>query len=263
MNTKLLLVVVAIISLSFHLPEYKLAAVIPGKADMITTDNLGSLYIVHNDVINKHNSTGLLLQAYSNKSFGQVTHVDVSNPMKPMLFYRDLAQVIFLDNMMAQQGAPVRFAEEEFPDVQLAAVSRENGLWIYVSQNSELIRLNEQLQITHRTGNLAQVLGMSISPNYLVEQNNRVFLNSPSEGVLIFDVFGTYYKTLPLKQLQYFQVQDEEVIYQQDDKLHSYNIKTLEMRDYPLPDPPVLSLRIEKERLYARKPDAVLIYDVK
>lgn len=262
-NLKVLFLFIAFISLSFQEPEYQPGPVIPGKTDMITTDNLGNLYTVRNDVISKYSSNGSLLQTYSNKSFGQVTLIDASNPMKPMLFYRDLAQVVFLDNMMAQQGSPVRFAEEEFPDVQLAAVSRENGMWIYVSQNSELIRLNEQLQITHRTGNLAQLLGADISPDHLVEHNNKVYLNSPLHGILIFDVFGTYYKTVPIKQLQTFQVQDDEIVYLDNNKLHSYNIKTLEGQEYALPISPALSIRIEKQRLYVRKPEAVHIYNVK
>ena len=263
MNTKFLLLFIAIIGLSFQVPEYKLGPVIPVKADFITTDNLGNCYIVRNDVIDKYSNTGTLLQTYSNKSFGRISHVDVSNPMKPLLFYRDLAQAIYLDNMMAVNSSPIRFAEDQFPDIQVIGVSRENGLWIYTSQNSELVRLNEQLAITHRTGNLRQVLGMNVSPNYLIEYNNQVYLNSPSEGILIFDVFGTYYKTIPVKDLQSFQVQDENIVYHKDGKLHTYNIKTLETQELPLPDSTALSVRVEKEKLYMLAPAECRIYEAR
>ena len=260
MNTKVLLLFIAIASLAFHEPEYKLDSIIPVKADLITTDNLGNFYVVRNDLVEKYSSTGTLLYTFSNKSLGRISHIDVSNPMKPLLFYREQAQAVFLDNMMAVSGSPLRFAEEEFPDLQLLAVSRENGLWIFTSQHSELLRLNDQRQITHRTGNLRQVLGMTISPNYLLEYNNKVYLNSPSEGILIFDVFGTYYKTIPVKQLQSFQVQDENIIYHKDGKLHSYNIKTLETQEFPLPDSTALFVRVEKEKLYMLAPAECRIY---
>jgi hypothetical protein len=259
-NTRILLFFIVIACLSFRGPEYKLDAVIPVKADFITTDNLGNCYIVHNDVIDKYSSTGTLLQTFSNKSLGRITHVDVFNPMKPMLFYRDIAQAVFLDNMMAMNGSPLRFAEDKFPDLQLVAVSRDNGIWIYTSQNSELLRLNEQLQVTHRTGNLRQVLGMEVSPSFLLEYNNRVYLNSPGEGIMLFDMFGTYLKTIPVKQLQSFQVQEEDIIYHQNGKLHSYNIKTLEMQEFPLPDTSALSVRVEKDKLYMLIPSECRIY---
>lgn len=262
-NIKILLSFAAIIFLSFHTPEYRLITSISPQASFITSDNLGNCYLIRNNIVEKYNPNGLLLKAYSDKSFGNITHMDATDPMKPLLFYREFARIVFLDNTLSLNGTPVNIEERGFQDVQLAAQSRTNGLWLYTGQNAELVRLDEQLEVTHRTGNLRQVLGMNIAPNYLVEYNSRVYLNSPNEGILVFDMYGTYFRTIPAKGLLSFQVQDDAVLYLKDGKLHSYNLKTLDEQQLPLPDSTALSFRAEKERIYLRKEKSVDIYEAR
>jgi hypothetical protein len=262
-NTKFLLTFFAILLLSFQEPGYRLITGITAQASVITSDNLGNCYIVRNNVLSKYDPNGVLIKSYSDKSFGNISHVDVTDPMKPLLFYREFSKIVFLDNTLSLNGTAVSIEDRGFQDVQLAAQSRSNGLWIYIGQDAELVRLNEQLEVTHRTGNLRQVLGMSIGPDYLVEYNNRVYLNSPKDGILVFDMYGTYFKTIPAKQLHSFQVQDDEVLYLQDGKLHSYNIQTLAEQQIALPDSSALSFRAEKERLFLRKEKIVNFYEAK
>lgn len=260
MNTRTLLLSFVLIAFSFRAPEYRKVAVIPVQSSFITSDDLGNCYIVRSNMLEKYSDTGTLMKTYSNKNFGDITHVDVSNPMKPMIFYKDFAQVVLLDNTLSLNGEPIRLEERGFQDVQLVSQSRDNGLWLYTAQNAELIRLSEQLVVTHRTGNLRQLLGINITPAFLMENNNRIFLGT-AEGVLVFDAFGTYYKTVPLAQLQSFQVQEDVLVYSRDGKLHSYDIKTLDVQTFPLPDSTALSVRIEKQRMYARTAKSVDIYN--
>lgn len=249
--------------MSFGTPEYRLFVTIPVAASYISSDGLGNFYIVRKNVIDKYSINGTLQSTFSNKSFGDISHIDVSNPLKPLLFYKEFAQLVFLDNMMTVHGGPVRLEERGFQDVQLAASSHNNGIWLYTAQNSELMRLDEQMEITHRTGNLRQQLGADISPVFMIENNNRVFLNSPSVGVLIFDVFGTYHKTVPLMDLDNFQVQEDNIIYRGNGTLYSYNIKTLAADSFAIPDTAALSVRVEKERMCIRKEKSVDIYTIR
>jgi hypothetical protein len=261
-NTKILLSVITLFLLSFSDPEYRLITNIPVQASFITSDNLGNCYIVHSDVLEEYNSNGKLLKSYSNKTLGNITQVDVSDPLKPLLFYRDFQKIVWLDNTLSSTATTVNFEERGLNDVLLVASSHQDGIWVFTGQNSELVRLDAQIEVTTRTGNLRQLLGMdSIAPNWLVEYNNKLYLNSPADGILVFDVYGTYSRTIPVKQLQSFQVQDDAVLWQKDGKLHSYNIKTLEEQELPLPHAAALSVRAEKERIFVRTEKSVDIYN--
>lgn len=260
---KIVAIFITLIILSFQAPGYKLLSVIPVQASYITSDDLGNCYLVENNVLQKYSTNGTLLKTYSNKSFGDITQVDVSDPMKPLLFYKDFSRIVFLDNTLSLNGTPVNVEELSFQDVQLVAHSHNNGIWLFTGQNTELVRLDEQLQVSHRTGSLRQVLGMNVVPNYITEYNNKVYLNSPADGILVFDMYGTYFKTIPVKQLQSFQVREDEILYLRDGKLHSYNMKTLDEQSLPLPDSTALSLRVEKERMFVRKEKCINLYEAK
>src|ERR1051325_1560424 len=235
----------------------------PARADLITTDNLGNFYLVKNDVLEKYDEKGNLLKTYSNKTFGKIDQVDASNPMKVLLFYRNFSQVIFLDNTLSLSGEPVSIDALGIHQAPLICSSFNNGMWIYNPQNFELVRVDQDLRQTQSTGNIAQVAGVSINPNSLFEYNNHIYLGDPASGLLVFDVYGTYSKTIPLKDIPAFQVSNDNIVYIQRRQLMSFNMKTLAQDSLPLPDSTGFSMRIEKERLYLLGKTRVNLYRAK
>ena len=197
-------------------------------ATNFTTDNLGNAYLINGPTIRKFDSHGIFQKEFSNKNFGAVSSADATNALRIVLFYRDFNRVVFLDNTMSQNGDPVQLEALGFPLATLAASSHDNGLWIYDQQNFELVRFNRSLQIEQRTGNLSQVLGIdSLQPDFILEKDNRLFLHNPTTGIMIFDIFGTYSKTIPVKGIKTFQVEDDNIIWFAKE-MNYINIRTLE-----------------------------------
>lgn len=254
------LLFIILIASSFQYTNLKLFKSIPTQTSHFTTDHLGNSYLIKEDIIEKYDSTGKLFKTFSNKLLGKITLVDASNPLKLLLFYKDFSQIIFLDNMLSLSADPVRLSELELEQTQLACSSHNNGIWLYNQQNFELIRLDQNLQITQKTGNITQLTGLALNPNYLVEYNNRVYLNNPLTGILVFDIYGTYYKSIPIKNLNTFQVKDEDIVYHNNNTLKSFNIKMLNEETYPLPDSSAILVRSEKEHLFLLKKNSLDIY---
>lgn len=236
---------------------------IPVRAQAITTDNLSYVYLLNNDVLQKCDPSGNPFRSYSNKTLGKITSVDASNPLKVVLFYRNFLQVVFLDNMLAQNGDPVSIESLGYPQTQLVCSSHNSGIWIYNQQNFELLRLNQDLQLVSQTGNLAQLLGIQLQPNFMLEYDNRLYVNNPSTGILVFDVFGTYNKTIPLYKLDNFQFKGNEIIYYQQGMLKSFNTLTLELGQSALPDSTAIGVRLIGDKLYLLKRDTLGFYFVK
>jgi len=69
---------------------------------------------------------------------------------------------------------------------------------------------------------------MNIQPNFLIEHNGKLYLNSPNDGILIFDIYGSYLKTIPLKNLESFQVQYPYIFYTLNKKFYSFHLLTFE-----------------------------------
>lgn len=238
-------------------PDYTLKT----EATAIVTDNFSNLYTISKDKFTKYDVKLKFQKEFSNKNFGDITFADVTNPLRPLLFYRDFGRIIFLDNTLSQNGDPIALEKLGYPLATLAAASYDNSLWIYDQPSFELIRFNNSLEIVSRTGNLAQILGVEIQPNFMLEKDNKLFVNNPASGILVFDVFGTYIKTVPVYNLSTFQVADDEIIYVSEGSLHAWNLKTTEITDYLQPvNDTALNMRIERDAIFVQDSTTISSY---
>lgn len=232
------------------------------KADFITTDNLGNLYIIKNDVLEKYNSKGDLLKTYSNKSLGKIEQVDASNAMKIVVFYKNFRQVLLLDNMLAPVSETIRLDNYNLEQSTLICISHTNGIWFFDNTKQSLVRMDNLMQKTVETLNLNNMIGEELAPNYMLEANNLLYLNNPNFGIYVFDVFGSYFKTIPIKNLNSFQVTDGNIVYYKDNQLYTYNSKLIEESSFEIPIKEVISARAEKNLLFIQKEKSVEIYSV-
>ncbi|HEU4717502.1 MAG TPA: hypothetical protein VFU15_06705 [Bacteroidia bacterium] len=227
--------------------------------DFFTTDNLGNVYLVKNSVIRKFDSKGVFQKEFSNKNFGPVTSFDATNPLRLVVFYRDFSRVVFLDNTLSQNGEPVALESLGFPLATLVCSSHDNGLWIYDQQNSELIRFDRNLQVENRTGNITQLTGQTLRPSFLLEADNKLFLDNPSSGALVFDALGTYSQTLPVDSVRSFQVSDGSLYFFAHRKFTGMPISPGDLTVLPVSDTLVTGYRMEKNAFYAGTSEGVKI----
>lgn len=242
---------------------YKPVCKIPLRGDIFTTDNLQNIYIYHGDSIKKYNSHGQFLYTYSNKSYGAITSVDVNDPMKILVFYKDFPEIVLLDNTLSQNGNPFNPSDIGYPFATLACTSHDNGVWLYDAQNFQLIRVDVNLNVVQKTGNLAQTLGISLNPDYLMEYNNYVYLNDSAQGILVFDSYGTYYKTIPVTALTTFQVRGDDLFYVAGNRIHIFHLKTIMEDEVKPPDIHAAEMRIEKNMLYEKYNDTLKVFEIK
>lgn len=198
------------------------------------SDKFQNVYLVDGDKLFKYDSTGTLYKTYNSKLLGNISHLDVNNPMRPLIFYADFFKVLYLDNTLTQNGPIIDLLSLGFSQPKLVCTSSNNSLWVFDQLTQELVRLDSKLEILNRSGNLTQLLGKNITPHYLLEQNNKVFLADSSLGIMNFDIFGNYLNTLPQKAKYPFQVINENIVYLWEDKLIQYNTFTFETDTFSL-----------------------------
>lgn len=254
-------ILLAFLFCSFAVQEIRPDFTLKAPSDQMLTDNLSNVYLIHNDQIRKYNSKLELMKEFSNKNFGSISSADVTNPLRIVLFYRDFGRVIFLDNTLSQNGEPLAMEKLGFPLASLVGSSHDNGFWVYDQPTFEMVRFDQNLSITSRSGNLSQILGIELQPDFILEKDNRLFLNNPQTGVMVFDVFGTYIKTIPLKGLHTFQVADESIIYFQNGELQAWNLITNETTLYEEPKRgDARNIRLEKESIVVQDSASVDLY---
>ncbi len=256
----LLFILLVISSVSFSQSKYTLITSIEAKSDYFTADNQGNVYLVNANELFKYDKKGTLLYKYSNKNLGDISYVDASNMLRILVFYKDFLQVVFLDNTLSANGETVSFDKIGFQQAQLVCSSHTNCLWIYDQQNFSLIRLDRNFEKIQQTNNLNTLLNDTLQPNGILEYDNRVYLNNPKSGILIFDIYGTYYKTIPLKNASQFQPIADWVYFRYGKNVKAYNIKTTEEKEFEMPLEEFVNFRLEMGLLMLQSNNSIKLY---
>lgn len=233
------------------------------KGKTFTTDQTGSYYEIYANQIIKIGKNGQRQFTYSNNILGEISSVDVSNPMKIVVFFRDFSKIVVLDNTLTEQGGVLDLNEVSLEETSLVCTSYNNGIWYYNPLKFQLTRLEHATKNVNSSANISNILNKNIQPNFLVEFNNKLYLNDPVNGILVFDIYGTYLKTIPIFGLTTFQVKEKYLLYvNQEGQIETYDFFTLEKSIYkPLQHSNIKTVRLENKTVYIINSKNELIQD--
>lgn len=240
------------------------AVEIKGAFDRFTTDEIGNVYTLQVDEIALYDTKGQRLLRNSLKTFGSITAIDAFSSLKPMIFSGRQGMLALLDNTLAIQGDPIDLNRNGFPQVTLACMSVQNSFWFFDERLLQLTRVDNQLRPLSATGRLDQLLGFSPRPVSMQEFDSWLYVCDPEQGVLVFDIFGGYAKTIPIIGAVSLEVREGHILYMKDGVLHSYDLKTFEI-SMPVTwlatskEKGLRDARIERGLLYALYPDRIVI----
>lgn len=203
-------------------------------------DRLENIYTYNHDLITRHNSKGDTMFISSNKMLGEVTDVDLTLAMRPLVHYKNSNQIVLYDNTLSKQTETnIKLEQLAWQQVTLVASSfNNNQLWLYDNANFEILQVNKQLSILQRSGNLTQITGIEdLNPSILLERSNKLYLINKATGVLVFDLFGTYVNQLAIKNIDEVDIVGDIMFYIANDHLHLYNLQFHEDKTIPLKMP--------------------------
>lgn len=230
------------------------------RGPFFTTDKLGNAFVILGRQLLEFDMNGKPLANFSKANYGDLQSIDASNPLKIVLFYPDFAQLVILNNKLAEQ-ATINLRASGIDQPLVACGSENGGFWIYDNSDDQLKKLDLNLQIVYQSGNVTQATGSKIQPRFIIEEQGFVYISDPQIGILVFDQFGTYYKSLPFKGLRQFQVVDKNILYIRDNKLIRYDTKTISEQEILLPvHDSVIHSRIEQQQLYLLTSDSLSFY---
>ena len=230
------------------------------KANVVAVDNFRNFYTASNNGILKFSPEGKFLNRYEEFRYGKIGMIDASNPMKILVFYPDFMTVVTMDRFIAPINT-YNFFQLGYQNISAVASSTDGRIWFYDNIDFKLKKIDEAGKVFLESQQLNVLLEKAPNPNFMIERDRKVYLNDTSIGIMVFDIFGSYSKTIPLRGLTKFQVLQDEIVYFKDNQLNSYNPLTLELKSLPLPDTTdVLSAVLEKSRLGILKKEKVDFY---
>lgn len=250
-----------VLSYSQEQYDFKTVATIQQTARWMEVDKMQQLYLLVGDNdLQKYDGKGQLLYQFNENNLGPISYVDVSNPFRILVYYDDYTTVIFLDRTLSEIQRH-DLSNLDLPQVEALGTASDNNLWLFDNNTYTLKKLDQRNEVLVESLDLNLLLPEALNPVRLLEANNRVYLNSPNLGLLVFDLFGNYIKTIPLLYLDYFQYYEGQIFYTQEKKLQAYHLLSFQYKNIQLPilEENLEQLCIAQEHLYAKYPNKVEI----
>lgn len=241
-------------------------ATVTVKSRFAEIDRMQQLYVVTDDhTLQKYSSDGVLIKTFNENRLGSLTTVDVSNAFQPLLYYEEYQTVVVLDRSLSEL---YRFNLNDLGYVQVEAVgiSSDNLIWLYDANNFMLKKIDNRGDVQREGPDLSATLRDDFWPRRLLEQEYSIFVNDPDYGILLFDLFGNYQRTLQILGLNYFQVMHQQIIWldseQHLQRFHLYSLQVIEtdLAALGLPTEGLLQACWALERLCLRFADRIEWY---
>ncbi|MFK7950233.1 MAG: hypothetical protein AB8G11_21765 [Saprospiraceae bacterium] len=247
-----------------HQPFIKDSIVIQQASKYVTTDKLGQIYIVNaNDELIKYNAQGQEQFVYFDRTLGEISLIDATNPFQILVFFEGFQMVVWLDRTL-NPISKTSFSDFGFFQINTLSVASDNRIWIYDNTTFQIKKVDNQGNVITESLELNNITN-NLYPNFIIEKNNRIYLNNPETGILVFDNFGQHIETIPITNLTNFQIIDNQLWYQWKSEFRSYHFKTLETQTIDLPFQVETNQAIfkQKNNWYWVKLEEILIFKLK
>lgn len=204
-----------------HADTLNAGLLIPVQAKWATSDNLGQVYLVTTgNALEKYAPDGRLLTRYTNNRLGNIHSVDVSNPLKVLVWFADFRTVVFLDRSLTPLGE-LNLISAGFPEVRTVASAADGNIWLYDEIAFQLRKLNPDGTQLFESQPLNLLLPGRQQITCLRDDGQGVFASDPEQGLFHFDAYAQLVRTLPLKGINTFQLTREGLVYLSDGRLQA------------------------------------------
>lgn len=243
---------------------FKQVKIIGGDIVQFTVDNLGNLYTLDkNDLLKKLNPQGDSIAVFNDvRKYGKVYSIDATNPLKVLLHYKDFGTIVVLDRLLNVRNT-IDLRQQGIFQAKAIAQSYDNGVWVYDEQEAKLKRLNDDGAVIDQSSDFRQMMETAPSPVKIIDQDKLVYLYDTTQGVFVFDYYGSLKNKVALLGWKDFQVIDRSVFGRKDGFFERYELGSLSLKELRLDSTLAKADRIKVTltRLYSLKDGVITIYE--
>jgi len=228
-------------------------------------DNLDNLYIISSTgQVKKFGVNGDSVGVFNGmRKYGKLYNIDVTNPLKPLLFYKDFSDVVVLDRFLANR---VSLNLRQYNILQPSAIglSYDNNIWVFDVFDSKLKKIDEAGNILLQTDDFRTLFNLSFSPQKIINDNGFVYLADSAKGIFVFDNYGTFKRKIILKDWTTIDVWNGMVVRLNRDAIVVYNPSNFSEKSlqFPTSFTPYIHSFTTTNKLITFSQDSLRIYRV-
>jgi hypothetical protein len=245
--------------------SFKFIKAIPGDFSYFNVDNLDNIYLLTaGDQLKKINLNGDSIGVYNNvRRYGQLSSIDVSNPLKTLVYYKDFSSVIELDKQLSVLHTADLRTQNIF-SVKAIATSYDNNVWLFDEEDRKLKKVDDNGVLLSETVDFSSLFDSIPSPVKIIDKDGFVYLYDPAKGFYIFDYYGALNNRLPFLQWHSVEVIGKTMFGFDSTTLYAYASNSLNLQQYALPVDfkNAIQIKISNNKVYLLKKDGLTVYSV-
>ena len=243
--------------------DFTLSKTISGDIADFTVDNLGNIYLLTRDnLLKKLDPNGDSLAVFNDvRRFGKIWTIDVSNPLKILIFYREFSTIIELDRFLNIVNT-IDLRNLGILQVKAVGMAYDNNVWVYDELDNKLKRIGDDGSLVDQTTDFRQLFDSVPDPSVIVDQGGLVYLYDSTKGVYAFDHYGGLKAHVVLTGWLDFTVLDKSMLGRNRQKFFKYGLNTLDVQEEPIPAYclDAIKVRIMPGSVYVLKAKGLEIY---
>jgi len=226
-------------------------------------DNLGNIFVLTPDnQLKKYNAAGDSLGVFNDvRRYGKIAYIDVSNPLKILLFYEEFGTIVMLDRFLNNINS-LDLRQLGFYQVTCIGLAYDNNIWVYDALAGKLNKISGDGTQINQTNDIRPFTDSVPEPVMLTDQGGFVYLFDPHQGAFVFDHYGGYQKLIPLKNWRHFSVINQTILGWNGREFLKYDEKMAreEKKQIPAYYLPALKILVMPDFLYVLKADGIHVY---
>ena len=175
--------------------QYKLIHKVQGSFSDFAIDNLGNIFLINtNNQIKKLNPQYDSIGVFNDtKRFGKIFSVDVSNPLKLLVYYKDFNTIITLDRFLNIRNS-IDLRKQHILQAKAVATSYDNNIWVFDEIEATLKKIDDNGKIILQTADFRLLFDEEVE---IVQPKSNILRVSDGKWVVekAFRVAQSVYST--------------------------------------------------------------------
>ena len=246
--------------------SFQFLKTIKGDFTYFNVDNLDNIYLItKNNQLKKLHPNGDSVAVFNDvKKYGNPDFVDVTNPLKSLLYYKNYSTVVVLDRLLTQRNM-INLRKQNIFYVNNVTLSYDNYMWLFDEEDYRLKKIDEEGKILQSSTDWRMLFDTVPAPVKIIDRDNFVYLYDPAKGFYIFDYYGGFKNRLAFLNWTNVEVNGTTVYGFEETKLYSYQLKSLQLKEYKLPAffGKYISIKAMNGLVYLLNERGVDIYQIK
>jgi hypothetical protein len=171
--------------------QLQLTKSIQGGYKNFEVDKLGNVYLVtDNNQLKKLNSNFDSIASFNDtRRYGLLTSVDVSNPLKILLFYKDFSTVLVLDRFLNIINT-IDFRKQGIQQISAIVSSYDNKIWCYDEIENKLKKVDDNGVILFESADFRMLFDSVLAVQKIIDADGKIYCYSKQAGLVVFDYYG-------------------------------------------------------------------------